>query len=154
MSETLKRIEKIVFDQYVVVLKGTVRTWRQVLQESRDNKGIYQYRKLFQTLVGSTRILDEPYAYVIFLNGKPIYVGETRGGQENRGLAIWAIIVNAKHSHTPLGKCFEKINLNDDDEVGILIISTRNKGMAKILERVLIVGLPLKEKDKPDCNND
>ena len=120
------------------------------MKKSKNNKGRYQFRKVFQTLVGSTRFLDEPYAYVIFLNGKPIYVGETKGGQENRGLAIWAIIVNAKHSHTPLGTCFEKIKLNDDDEVGILIIILKDKGFAKILERVLIEGFSI----RPDCNKE
>ncbi|WP_461829921.1 hypothetical protein [Aquifex sp.] len=148
MNETLKRIEKAVFDQ-CVVLKGKVGTWKQVLKKSKNNKGRYQFRKLFQRLVGSIRILDKPYTYVIFLNGKPIYVGETKGGQENRGLAIWAIIVNAKHSHSPLGTCFEKIELNDD-EVGILIIALKDKGFVKILERVLIEGFSL----RPDCNKE
>lgn len=145
----LKRIEKIVFDQ-CVVLKGKVKTWRQVLKKTKDNKRKYQFKKLFQTLVGSTSILDTPYAYVIFLNGKPIYVGETKGGSENRGLAIWAIIVDAPHSHDPLRKCFKSRKLKDEDEVGILIISLKDKGFAKIFERVLIEGFAI----RPDCNKE
>jgi len=157
-AEKLEGIEKIAFDQYVVVLKGKVRDWKKVLEKFKDKQGRFQYRKLFKHLINATDILDNPYTYVIFLRGEPIYVGETAGGSENRGIAILAIILDASNTHDPLKKCIENKKKNNefgnDDEIGILIISTRNKDMAKILERVLIVGLPLKEKDKPDCNND
>jgi len=91
-----------------------------------------------------------PYIYIWIKNigtesEKVIYIGATGGNGNKRGVAIVNQILEGSHSHT-IKECFEKNSslFSEEDTLTIILIPTKGKEEALLLERALLCCLSKK----------
>jgi hypothetical protein len=122
---------------------------RELCKKYNDGKRI-QWDDVYRELGISLDLLDRPYAYMWLKNlgedsEKVIYVGATEGdkgkNKNRRGVAIINHILGGSHTHSIKSCENSSLEFSDEDTLTIILIPTKGKNEAFLLERALLVCL-------------